>query len=310
MYQPPQREIWTGRLDSDVERDAFRHFQTIHFGDVHHITPHANGVALLGYAVDKGVELNKGRIGAKEGPDAIKKAFASLPAATDIPIIDYGNVTHSHTQLIETQKVFGTYVHQLIETHQRTYLLGGGHDIAYAQYLGVRAAYPNQSIGVINIDAHFDNRKEEVSTSGTSFRQMLEEDANLDYFVIGIQRPGNTPSLFQYADDTRTQYVLAEELVDHIDPRIKDKIEHFITHHDVILFTICMDVIDSAYAPGVSASGVLGLTPHCVLSLAKRILQFDNVTTVSIAEMNPTYDVDQRTAKLIGHYLSHFIHYS
>ncbi|NJH66918.1 formimidoylglutamase [Staphylococcus agnetis] len=310
MYQSPQRHVWTGRLDSAVERESFRHFQTIHFGDIHNIASQANGIALFGYAVDKGVELNKGRTGAKDGPDAIKKAFANLPAATETSIIDYGNLTHSQSQLIETQKIFGTYVHQLIKNHQRTFLLGGGHDIAYAQYLGVRAAYPNQSIGVINIDAHFDTRKEAESTSGTSFRQMIEEDSNLDYFVIGIQRPGNTSSLFRYAEETQTQYVLADELVEHIDPRIKDKIEHFITHHDVILFTICMDVIDSAYAPGVSASAVLGLTPHCVLSLAKRILQFDNVMTVSIAEMNPTYDVDQRTAKLIGQFLSHFIHYS
>ena len=309
MYQLPNKQLWSGRLDSPTDRQAFRHFQTIQFGDVHAVQNHPESVALLGYAIDKGVELNQGRVGAKEGPDVIKKAFAGLPAASETSIFDYGNFTLSHDTLYDAQKEYGKYVEQLIRNHKRTFLLGGGHDIAYAQYLGVRAAHPNQSIGVINIDAHFDNRKENGSTSGTSFRQMLEEDSNLDYFVIGIQRPANTPHLFEYAEQMGTEYVLADEITGHIDPQIKDKIERFIHHHDVILFTICMDVIDSAFAPGVSASAVLGLTPHCVLTLAKRIIQYDHVTSVSIAEMNPQYDVDQRTAKLIGQFLSHFIHY-
>lgn len=308
MYQRPDESLWTGRLDSETDRTAFRHFQTINFGDVTTELTGDTGVALLGYAIDEGVALNKGRIGAKEGPDAIRRAFAGLPTMSDIAITDYGNVHHDVTTLLETQQAFGQHVAQLLQHHQRTFLLGGGHDIAYAQYLGVRAANPGKSIGVINIDAHFDNRHAETSTSGTSFRQMLEQDDNLDYFVLGIQRAGNTQSLFDYADETNTEYVLADELKGRVDPRLKNKVENFIYEHDVILFTICMDVIDSAFAPGVSAPAVLGLTPGVVLELAKRILQSDKVTSLSIAEMNPTYDIDQRTAKLIAHMLTYLIH--
>lgn len=309
MYIQPDESLWSGRLDSETDRASFRHFQTIQLGDINKVENNPNGIAILGYAIDKGVELNQGRVGAKEGPNAIKQAFAGLPAATETNIIDYGNVEHDHEALIDTQREFGQYVSQLLQNNQRTFLLGGGHDIAYAQYLGVREANPNQSIGVINIDAHFDNRKEESSTSGTSFRQMLEQDDQLDYFVLGIQKPGNTPNLFDYARKTGTEFVLAEEMTDNIHPRIKDKLDQFINQHDIILFTICMDVVDSAYAPGVSANAVFGLTPFTVLELAKRILESDKVTSVSIAETNPKYDIDQRTAKLVGHMLTHFIHY-
>ena len=41
---------------------------------------------------------------------------------------------------------------------------------------------------MINIDAHFDTRAEQQSTSGTSFRQILEEDDNTDYLVLGISQ--------------------------------------------------------------------------------------------------------------------------
>ena len=44
---------------------------------------------------------------------------------------------------------------------------------------------------------------------------------------------------------------------------IKDMIEHFIHDHDVIVLR--MDVVDSAFAPGVSAPAVLGIYPsYCI----------------------------------------------
>ena len=54
---------------------------------------------------------------------------------------------------------------------------------------------------------------------------------------------------------------------------IKDMIERFIHNHDTVMFTICMDVVDSAFAPGVSAPAVLGIYPHTVFELAKRVIQ-------------------------------------
>lgn len=59
--------------------------------------------------------------------------------------------------------------------------------------------------------------------------------------------------------------------------------------------------------PGVSAPAVLGLYPHTVLELAKRIIPSDKVSSVSIAEMNPTYDADNRTAKLVANLVHHFL---
>ena len=70
-------------------------------------------------------------------------------------------------------------------------------------------------------------------------------------------------------------------------------IEHFIHDHDIIMFTVCMDVVDSAFAPGVSAPAVLGIYPHTVFELAKRIIPSEKVASISIAEMNPQYDLRQ-----------------
>ena len=42
----------------------------------------------------------------KEGPDAIKQAFAGLPDLNQCEtLVDYGNVYHDHEELIDTQRI-------------------------------------------------------------------------------------------------------------------------------------------------------------------------------------------------------------
>ncbi|MDQ7861898.1 arginase family protein [Peribacillus frigoritolerans] len=50
---------------------------------------------------------------------------------------------------------------------------------------------PNAKIGILNIDAHFDLRSyEEITSSGTMFKQILDHDHQVSYLPIGIQRYG------------------------------------------------------------------------------------------------------------------------
>ena len=115
--------------------------------------------------------------------------------------------------------------------------------------MATREVYSDASIGIINIDAHFDTRPDEPPTSGTMFREILDNDENVDYLVLGLAQGGNTRALYDYAKDNNIIYVYADELLHQVSPTIKDKIERFIHDHDTIMFTICMDVIDSAFAP-------------------------------------------------------------
>jgi formiminoglutamase len=57
-------------------------------------------------------------------------------------------------------------------------------------------------------------------------------------------------------------------------------------------------VIDGAFAPGVSAPSVLGLAPQQVAELIRIIFATKKVLTCDIAEMNPAFDQDNRTARL------------
>lgn len=301
MYNKADQSLWNGRLDNEHDKEFFRHFQVVSMADAEAVSQ--QDVSILGYAVDKGVELNKGRVGAAEGPDAIRKAFAGLPLLEDIMLADYGDVRHHADTLIETQKEYAEIAAKVIKESRMTFLIGGGHDIAYAHYLALKINHPNKRMGLINIDAHFDNRTEDYSTSGTTFKQVAAE---ADYLTIGVQPGGNTRGLFKEAERAGASYILADEVMTELPVKT---IQQFIDDHDVILLTLCMDVIDSAFAPGVSAPAVLGLTPHVVMQLLQLITESNKVNALSIAEMNPQYDIDQRTAKLVAH-LMHRVIYS
>ena len=67
MYSESNPKLWKGRVDSQNDPKQFKHFQTVTFANLEKIENRFDkvGVGLLGYAVDKGIELNEGRIGAK-----------------------------------------------------------------------------------------------------------------------------------------------------------------------------------------------------------------------------------------------------
>ena len=71
-------QIWTGRFDGE-ERLHHRIFQRVSLEK----TVLTNDFVLHGFAVDEGVRRNKGRVGAKDAPDVIRKNMANFPVTND-----------------------------------------------------------------------------------------------------------------------------------------------------------------------------------------------------------------------------------
>jgi formiminoglutamase len=60
-----------------------------------------------------------------------------------------------------------------------------------------------------------------------------------------------------------------------------------------------MDVFASPFAPGVSAPAFNGIAPNAMFKrLLRHIILSGKVSTVDISEVNPMFDVDNRTARL------------
>ena len=129
---------WQGRVDAAEGRLARRWHEVVRPLEA----GCAPGAAFLGLASDIGVRRNQGRPGAAEGPAALRRALANLPARADLRLYDAGTVTPDGEDLEGAQAEYGRRVAGLLEAGHLPVGLGGGHEIAWAQF-PLRQAAPS-----------------------------------------------------------------------------------------------------------------------------------------------------------------------
>ena len=302
-------EPWQGRVDP--EADSARWHQRIQplAGDSE------PGVALLGFASDEGVRRNHGRVGAANGPLAIRKALANLAWHRSGPAYDAGDVVCADGDLEAAQARLGGNVCALLDAGHLPIVLGGGHEVAFGSWQGLaghlggdqceqqapREAAPR--IGIINFDAHFDLRDPaQVHSSGTPFAQVAEQCAArgwpFAYACIGISRASNTRALFQRAAELGVLVREDHEIRESSLPGLVTELQAFIAGCDAVYLTIDIDVLPACEAPGVSAPAARGVA----LSLLEPLLEFvrdsGKLRLADLAELNPEHDIDNRTARV------------
>ncbi|WP_347753633.1 formimidoylglutamase [Agrococcus sp. ProA11] len=288
---------WSGRDDGpEPEHARWHHAVRGYAADA------APGVAVIGFASDEGVRRNAGRPGQVDGPDALRAALAPLALERPLTIHDAGTVV-AGTALEDGQERLGRAIAGLIDAGQLPIALGGGHEIAYGSYLGIadtaaRAARPR--LGVLNLDAHFDLRSAPRASSGTPFRQLLEREEALgrsvDYAVIGISEPSNTRALFDTAAQHGVRWLLDDE--SRTPAAVDGFLDTFLDGIDLLHLTIDLDVLPAWIAPGVSAPAASGVPLEVVQHVCDRASASGKLALVDVAELNPAFDIDGRTARV------------
>ncbi len=94
------------------------------------------------------------------------------------------------------------------------------------------------------------------------------------------------------------KHVLAKDFVEQNFEEIEAGIDEFMDKNRSVYLTICSDVFNAAFAPGVSATQPFGMHPETVLRFLKKIFKSKKVIGFDIAEVSPRFDHDNRTAKL------------
>ncbi|WP_338752242.1 formimidoylglutamase [Bacillus sp. FJAT-52991] len=314
MYKASKQDLWTGRVDSVADKASYRLHQVVQLCDLNKqglAQDELKTCAIIGFECEEGVRRNKGRTGAAAAPNEIRIALAKLPwhGPEESMIIDAGNVTCENEQLEQAQQELGKYVTKLLSNKATTIILGGGHETLYGHYLGVREFIgQGASLGIINIDAHFDLRPyDEQTSSGTMFKQILDEDLACGYLPIGIQKYGNTKALFETARRFECGYILEDEITNGNFTHVFSVIDQFAAKHDYLILTLCTDVINAAYAPGVSAPSPFGLNPFAVRTLITYITQLEKTLSFDVSEVNPSLDENNRTVSLAAHLINEAI---
>lgn len=310
-YQKTNIDIWKGR-SSENQLYLHEKIDGIDLKNNPLKKSKEKSFALLGYACDEGVKRNQGRIGAADGPDAIRKMLASHANhfTDETEILDLGNITCKEGDLENTQQETADYISLILKNNIFPIVIGGGHDLAYAHYNGIKNQYPDKTIGIINLDAHFDLRK--VTTqgnSGTPFFQIANENSSFNYLCLGIQKATNNRELFKTAESLNVNYLLNTEFTMTQQEKVAETINNFIDGVDFIYLTIDMDGFSSAYAPGVSAPSPLGFSVDIAIKTIQWICESSKLISIDLVELNPKYDIDHCTARLAARLIYDMIDY-
>ena len=73
------------------------------------------------------------------------------------------------------------------------------------------------------------------------------------------------------------------------------------------MLSLDLDAIQAAFAPGVSAPAMEGFTPSEILEMMLIAARDEKVVSLGIFELNPEYDIDERTARLAATCAYHFM---
>jgi formiminoglutamase len=263
---------------------------------------------LAGYPDDEGVHISRGRPGAAEAPEAIRRQLYSMTPALNaenlsaLKLLEYGDLDFKNVPLAERHELGRKAAQQVLKNGGRWLAFGGGHDFGYADGAAFLDVFTREKPLVINFDAHLDVRPTTNGlSSGTPFRRLLDQHAPFDFLEIGIQNQCNSRSHLKWLQDKGGQILPLDKIRASIQApqvAIQDFLAPWLRPGRPVYLSIDLDAFASCFAPGCSQSWPTGLAPDEVLGSIDFIASRAEVMVAGLYEVAPVLDLDHRTAKL------------
>ena len=298
MYKKPNSDLWSGRVDEQDGELGKRWHQKVE--SLEYPYERNSGVAFLGFECDEGVKRNKGRVGASEGSDELKKAMGGFADHQNSKLYDCGKVVATE-DLEKSQEELALHVTALLQNNHFPIVLGGGHEVAFGSFMGLYNHF-EEDIAIINFDAHFDLRENEVATSGTPFAQIASTCKEFNYMCLGVSKAANTKALFAQAEALHVEYILDTKMTYMYINDIKTKLDNFLKQKEYIYITIDTDVFPAYQVPAVSAMAGRGVDVALVYDVLEYLFENyrEKIKLIDIAEYNPKYDINEIGKKVVS----------
>jgi formimidoylglutamase len=249
-----------------------------------------------------------GQRGAAEGPAAVRETLAAMKthhfdAGPVASVGDLGTVSLPDGDVRTVQQAVRDVAASVHDTDAFPVFVGGDNSLSY----GNAGPLLDDSLGVVNLDAHLDVREpREDATSGTPYRQLL--DAGLDaYACVGARHFETSRAYHDYVHEQGGVVVTAEEV--GTDPvAAVDSALDAMADVDRIYLSLDCDVLDATAAPGVSAPTPGGISTRECFRVLGLLASDHRVAGFEVVECAPPLDRDGLTvaaaARAIAHVLS------
>jgi formiminoglutamase len=272
-----------------------------------------------------GVPLSRSSISASaasENPDALRRAWKYFTTynldhdedLSDLRVVDLGDV-RQHVTSIETchRNIREAMYHmQIHHPHILPVSMGGDHSITAMLVKGWHDARPDERIGILQLDTHFDLRDltDNGPSNGTPIRNLIESGVvkGEDVHNIGLHGFFNARSLKTYADAAGVRYTtMREARKKGVEQTVNEALEQLAAKVDTIYFTVDMDVLDISYGPGVPASTPGGMRSDELFEAVYLAGAHPKVRAMDIVCLDPFKDRGEATVKTAVHTMLSFL---
>ncbi len=288
-------------------------------------------------------ELGAGTRGASMGIEALRVAcwdkgsdYFKRFNSVSIPDLNYTLFdkdlfpeAHRIDSILTVQKNISNTVEQTIHIDMFPLVLSGDHSNAHGTIAGIKAAYPDKTLGVIWIDAHADIHSPYTSPSGNVHGMPVAMALNLDnldrqindptpetiFFWnslknLGVPGPKVKPEhlVYMVVRDTEEpeDYLLStygiknftyKELNQKGVPQVAQEALQLLQACDIIYVSFDVDSLDSEFSKGTGTPVEIGLTVEQAKELCFHLLQDERVVCYEMTEINPTLDTENTMAE-------------
>ena len=278
-------------------------------------------VALIGYPCDLGVARNGGVVGAKGGPEAVRRMIQKVGPlinpefSIDIRCIDFrdaGDIDVKET-LEDTHLAITKTLQEVLKDGYLPIIVGGGNDQSFPNACALMQAFDSGRVGVVNIDAHLDARPlvDGKPHSGSPFRQLLEHEKFVSdrgmFHEFGVQGNQCSYDHVEYVKSKGGQLTWLSELRRSNTTAINEfekVLSRFSNSPTFVSFDI--DSIASCDCPGVSCPAAIGLTAQEALDICFISGKNPDTKMLDISEFNPSVE-EKRTSRLVATMIYYFL---
>jgi agmatinase len=207
------------------------------------------------------------------------------------PFTDAGDLNLSDGNAFgEIEKAVG----ELLDKNQRPVCLGGDHSITYPILKAFHKKYP--AISVIHFDAHpdlYDEFQGNRYSHACPFARVMEEGLAKQLIQVGIRTL--SPPQKKQAERFGVQILEMEDL----------PCFDCLKRAGPVYISFDLDVLDPAFAPGVSHREPGGMTVREAMRHLHQIT--GNVVGADLVEYNPKRDVSELTSAVCGKILKEIL---
>jgi agmatinase len=252
----------------------------------------ARGV-LLGASLDDTCSF---RPGSRFAPSFVRMVSRSLEeysiyqkkSLKDLPFYDAGDLVLSPGSTANSLEIISKSVSSLLHAGKKPFIIGGEHTVTLASVKGCLEHY--KELLVLYFDAHADMRPsyQGVTFSHASVAYHLHNLQGITLYQLGVRSVDEEELV--YIQKERFHAFQVIEPLKNILPLLKNI---------PLYISFDIDVVDPAFAPGVTSPEPGGITSKEILDIIYLLADYSrNVVAFDLVEICPPFDPSQITILL------------